>query len=90
VAEPSRRRPTGNYLSTTQQHQRNLNLRDDNMEFWKRFSITLVAMLAASFIAGLMWRALFDYGLPDYISGAVGGLTALPLWDFLKRVKPKQ
>ena len=47
-------------------------------------------MLAASFIAGLMWSALFDYGLPDYISGAVGGLTALPLWDFLKRVKPKQ
>ena len=47
-------------------------------------------MLAASFIAGLMWSALFDSALPDYISGAVGGLTALPLWDFLKRVKPKQ
>ena len=60
------------------------------MEFWKRFTITLVAMLAAGFIAGLMWSALFDSGLPDYISGAVGGLTAIPLWDFLKRVKPKQ
>ena len=60
------------------------------MEFWQRFSITLVAMLVASFVVGLIWQALFGFGLPDYVSGAVGGLTAIPLWDFLKRVKPKQ
>ena len=57
------------------------------MKFWQRFTITLVAMLVVSFIAGLIWSALFNFGLPDYLSGAVGGLTAIPLWDFLKRVK---
>ena len=60
------------------------------MEFWKRFSITLLAMIVASFVAGLICQALFGFGLPDYVSGAVGGLTAIPLWEFLKRVKPKQ
>ena len=59
------------------------------MDFWQRFLITLAAMLAVSFIAGLLWRSFFDFGLPDYISGAVGGLTAIPLWDFLKRVHLK-
>ena len=47
-------------------------------------------MLVVSFIAGLIWNAMFNFGLPDYISGAVGGLTAIPLWDFLKRVKPNE
>lgn len=60
------------------------------MEFWQRFSITLGAMLVVSFVAGFIWQALFGFGLPDYVSGTVGGLTAIPLWDFLKRVKPKQ
>jgi len=27
--------------------------------------------------------------IPSYIAGVIGGLAALPLWDFLKRVKPK-
>ena len=38
------------------------------MPFWQRLIITLVAMIAASFI---------------------GGLTALPVWEFLKRIGPK-
>ena len=56
------------------------------MPFWQRLIITLIAMLAASFIAGLVWRSLFDIGLPSYLAGVIGGLTALPLWEFLKRV----
>ena len=60
------------------------------MKFWQRFAITFVAMLVVSFIAGLIWNAMFNFGLPDYISGAVGGLTAIPLWDFLKRVKSNE
>jgi len=43
-----------------------------------------------SFIIGYMSRSLLGFGLPDYVSGVVGGLTAVPLWEFLKRVKPKQ
>ena len=60
------------------------------MPFWQRFSITLVAMLAASFILGVFWRSLFNIPLPSYIAGIIGGLTALPVWEFLKRIKPSQ
>ena len=60
------------------------------MPFWQRSLITLAAMLAVSFIVGYMSRSLLGFGLPDYVSGVVGGLTAVPLWEFLKRVKSKQ
>ncbi len=59
------------------------------MPFWQRLSITLAAMLVASFTIGFICRSIFGFGLPDYASGVVGGLTALPLWAFLQRVKPK-
>ena len=60
------------------------------MPFWQRSLITLVAMMAISFLVGLLWNSLFGFNLPSYVSGVVGGLTAVPLWDLLKRVKPKQ
>lgn len=60
------------------------------MPFWQRLLITLIAMLAVSFIAGLVWRGIFNIGLPSYLAGIVGGLTALPLWEFLKRVDTKK
>jgi len=59
------------------------------MPFWQRSLITLVAMLGVSFLVGLISVAVFGFSLPDYASGVVGGLTAIPLWDFLKRVKSK-
>jgi hypothetical protein len=46
-------------------------------------------MIAASFIIGLIWNALFGFPLPSYIGGVIGGLTALPVWEFLKRIGPK-
>jgi len=60
------------------------------MPFWQRSLITLAAMLVVSFIIGLIWRLLLGFGLPDYISGVIGGITAIPLWEFLKRVEPKK
>jgi hypothetical protein len=60
------------------------------MPFWQRSLAILVAMMVVSFIVGLIWRSLFGFGLPGYASGVVGGLTAVPLWEFLKRVKLKQ
>ena len=60
------------------------------MPFWQRLLITLAAMLIVSFIIGFIWHRLFGFDLPDYAAGVVGGLTALPLWEFLKRVKPKE
>ena len=59
------------------------------MALWQRLLITLVAIVAASIIAGLIWHALFNKTLPSYIGGVIGGVTALPVWDFLKRVGPK-
>ena len=57
------------------------------MPFWQRYLIVVTAMLVASFTVGLISRSVLGIGLPDYVSGVVGGLTAIPLWEFLKRVK---
>ncbi len=59
------------------------------MPFWQRLLITVVAMLVVSFIAGTIWRALFIIGIPNYLAGIIGGLTALPVWELLKKIKPK-
>jgi hypothetical protein len=59
------------------------------MPFWQRLVITVVAMLATSFIVGLIWSAMFNFALPSYLAGMIGGLTALPVWEFLRRVRPK-
>jgi len=60
------------------------------MPFWQRFLILLLAILAISFGFNMLWNYVFGFVLPTYISGVVGGLTAVPLWDLLKRIKPKQ
>ena len=57
------------------------------MPFWQRLGITFIAMLAASFLLGVLWRSVFNIPLPSYLAGIVGGLTALPVWEFLKRIK---
>ncbi len=60
------------------------------MPFWQRLLITLIAMLAVSFVAGLLWQSILGFALPSYAAGIIGGLTALPLWEFLKRVGTKK
>ena len=45
-------------------------------------------MLLTSFVAGLLWRGIFSTDMPSYLSGVVGGVTAVPMWEFLKRVGP--
>jgi uncharacterized membrane protein AbrB (regulator of aidB expression) len=59
------------------------------MPFWQRLLITVVAMLVASFVAGLIWKIIFNDLIPSYLAGIVGGLAALPVWEFLRRVRPK-
>jgi hypothetical protein len=59
------------------------------MPFWQRAIITLVAMIVVSFVFGYIWRTLLGFTLPDYVSGVVGGVTAVPVWEFLKRIRPK-
>ena len=59
------------------------------MALWQKLIITLAAIVAASIVSGLIWHALFNITLPSYIGGVIGGLTAVPVWEFLKRVGPK-
>jgi uncharacterized YccA/Bax inhibitor family protein len=56
------------------------------MPLWQRLVLTLVTIVVASIIAGLIWHQLFGFGLPSYLGGVIGGLTAVPVWEFLKRV----
>jgi len=60
------------------------------MSFWKRFLITIISMLVVSFLVGVIWRSSFVMVMPSYLSGIVGGLAALPVWEFLKKIKAKK
>ncbi len=60
------------------------------LPFWQRLLITVGVMLLASYLAGLLCQSILGLPIPSYIAGAVGGLAALPTWDFLKRVRPSQ
>ena len=60
------------------------------LPFWQRLLITAAAMLLAGWVVGLAWQAVFNVELPSYLAGLVGGLAALPIWDFLKRIRPSQ
>ena len=59
------------------------------MPFWQRLIITIIAMLAVSYLVGMLWQAVLGFNLPSYAVGVIGGLTALPVWEFLKRIRPK-
>lgn len=58
------------------------------MTFWQRFLITLIFLILASVVAGLAWRGIFDARIPSYLSGLIGGISALAVWELL-RGKPK-
>lgn len=60
------------------------------MPFWQRILVLLVAVVVISFLFNLLWHSLFNFALPEYVTGVVGGLTAVPVWDGLKRIKPKR
>ena len=56
------------------------------MPFWQRLVLTVVAIVVASIVISMIWNKLFGFGLPSYIGGVIGGLTAVPVWEFLKRM----
>jgi hypothetical protein len=58
------------------------------LPFWQRLAITILVVLAVSYLVGATWQSIFGFTLPSYASGIIGGLAALPLWDFLKRIRP--
>jgi ABC-type sugar transport system permease subunit len=56
------------------------------LPLWQRLLITLVTMLLTSFVSGLVWHWLFNADIPSYLSGLIGGITAVPVWELLKRL----
>jgi len=60
------------------------------LPLWQRLLVTIAVMLFASGLLGLAWQATFSFSCPNYLAGLVGGLAALPVWDFLKRIRPSQ
>ncbi|HEX2479212.1 MAG TPA: hypothetical protein VHK45_08030 [Geminicoccaceae bacterium] len=46
-------------------------------------------MVVASVVVGYIWWEIFGFELPSYLGGVVGGLTAVPMWEFLKRFRPE-
>lgn len=60
------------------------------MKLWQKLLIVLLVMLGASVLAGWLWRQLFDAALPSYLAGVAGGLSALPVWELLRRAQRKR
>jgi hypothetical protein len=60
------------------------------LPFWQRLLATILVMLATSWLAGYLWQLFFSFPLPSYAAGVIGGLSALPCWDLLKRIRPGQ
>jgi Na+/glutamate symporter len=59
------------------------------LPLWQRLIITVLVMLAASYLAAVLWNVVFGVALPSYLAGLVGGLAALPVWDLLQRIRSK-
>ena len=59
------------------------------MKLWQRLVLTMVVIVAVSIIISIIWNQLFGFGLPSYLGGVIGGLTAVPVWELLRRVGPK-
>lgn len=59
------------------------------LPLWQRLLITVAGMLIGSYLAGLLWEAVFAFPIPSYVSGIIGGLAALPIWELLKRFRTR-
>lgn len=62
---------------------------ESRLPLWQRLLITVLVMLATSYVAGLIWSAVLGFALPPYVAGLIGGLSAIPVWDLLQRIRPK-
>jgi Na+/glutamate symporter len=62
---------------------------NQTLPLWQRLVITVLVMLAASYLAAVLWNVVFGVALPSYLAGLVGGLAALPVWDLLQRIRRK-
>lgn len=54
------------------------------MKLWQKLLITVIAMLVASLATGRLWLMIFDFVMPSYLAGVIGGLAAIPVWEMLR------
>ena len=59
------------------------------MSIWARIAVTIVLMVLISFLAGVLWSSVFSAEIPSYISGLIGGVVAIPVWEILQKFKAK-
>lgn len=59
------------------------------MKLWQRLIVTLVAMLVVSFAGGRLWFMAFDFVIPSYLAGVIGGLAAIPVWELMRKFAAK-
>ncbi|MEJ2133811.1 MAG: hypothetical protein P8X86_01050 [Desulfofustis sp.] len=59
------------------------------MSIWARIAVTIILMVLFSFLAGVVWSSMFSTPIPSYISGFVGGIVAIPVWEILEKFKTK-
>ncbi|TCV89057.1 hypothetical protein [Sulfurirhabdus autotrophica] len=59
------------------------------MKLWHKILITMIAMLITSYLAGRLWFNIFDFIIPSYIAGMVGGLAAIPVWELMRKISSK-
>ena len=57
------------------------------MTVWVRLAITVAVMVLVSFLAAWLWNSLLGVNIPSYISGLIGGLIAIPVWEILQKFK---
>ena len=58
------------------------------MPFWQRLVFTLIVIVVASFLAGLIWHRIFNFSLPSYVGGVIGGplLGIIETHGFAKKI----
>jgi hypothetical protein len=54
------------------------------MGFWQRLAVTILVVLAFSGLLHIAWQALLGFAMPAYLAGLLGGLVALPVWEYLQ------
>jgi hypothetical protein len=59
------------------------------MSLWNRIACTIAVVLLLSLTLGWFWNQLLGFQLPSYIGGLAGGLIAIPVWEFLQRIGPR-
>jgi len=57
---------------------------ETKLPVWQCPIITIIAILAASYLVGLLWQWAFGLLIPSYIAGMIGGVAPLPIWEFIK------